>query len=605
MSTNLYQEAIAEARQLKEMAEQNAKNKIIDAVTPRIRNLIERELLGEEDELPADDELAALEPEDESSEAFPPMDGAPMTIDLDAMIGEPAAFDAAPPTEAGPDLAAEPLMGGPSGPSVNVPAGADVDVEIGADGSVVIDTGAVDVHVGEGESAEGGDDLLLSQEMAEALTRLLKNERKSSTKRSRVQRLENKFRKFKRVLGRVDESKLTTSQRALVRNKYMKLYREAFSLYNDAILSEGESGNDGLRRRTRLIFKEIKLMAYNQRKGLFRTLFESEEEQKEDEKQELDELDAVLTLEPADEDEAMEVEDLLGDLAIEFEIETEEGDGEEEAGAEDDLGGEDDLEGEMELEGYGESDVIVVDSSEDEVVEIDENMLRRELRRMRRLQENDPVDGSGDSSFGGGDAGEEPFVDFTEDDLLNALEDELGDAPLPDVGPQPKGGDAMPESRRRRARQIAERRRRAARATRTTRATRTRTNSNKVNESRKTRALGRQLVEYKKAVGSLRTQLTEMNLFNAKLLYANKLMQNRNVTPKQQRAIVEALDKAKTLREAKLLYQSLTASLNKGAKRSLREGRVITRGSSSKSTRSAGVKSGVEVDRWAVLAGIK
>ena len=602
MSTNLYQEAIAEARQLKEMAEQNAKNKIIDAVTPRIRNLIERELLGEDDDMSVDDDLAALEPAGEAPEELAPVDGEPMTIDLDAMAVEPAAFDAAPPAEAGLGLGLDALMGDSGGPSINVPAGADVDVEIGADGSVVVDTGAVDVHVGEGDFAEGEDDLLLSQEMAEALTRLLKNERKSSTKRSRVKRLESKFRKFKRVLGRVDESKLTTSQRALVRNKYMKLYREAFSLYNDAILSEGESGNDGLRSRTRLIFKEIKLMAYNQRRGLFRTLFEGEEEQKEDEKQELDELDAILTLEPADEDEATEVEDLLGDLAIEFEIETGEGEGEEDAEAEDDLGGEEDLGGEMELEGYGESDVIVVDSSEDEVVEIDENMLRRELRRMRRLQENDPVDGSGDSSFGGGAAGEEPFVDFTEDDLLNALEDELGDAPLPDVGPQPKGGDAMPESRRRRARRIAERRRRAAR---TTRATRTRTNSNKVNESRKTRALGRQLVEYKKAVGSLRTQLTEMNLFNAKLLYANKLMQNRNVTPKQQRAIVEALDKAKTLREAKLLYQSLTASLNKGAKRSLSEGRVITRGSSSKSTRSSGVKSGVEVDRWAVLAGIK
>lgn len=603
MSTNLYQEAIAEARQLKEMAEQNAKNKIIDAVTPRIRNLIERELLGEEDELPPEEDLDGLAPELPGLDAADMEGGEPMTIDLDALVPE-APLEGGPPEEALSEPAFEPQVDAATGagPSVSVPLGADVDVEIGADGSVVVDTGSVDVHVGEGESAEGDDDLLLSQEMAEALTRLLKNERKSSTKRNRVKRLESKSRKFKRVLGRVDESKLTTSQRALVRNKYMKLYREAFSLYNDAILSEGESDNEGLRRRTRLIFKEIKQMAYNQRRGLFRTLFEGDEEQEKEEKQELDELDAVLTLEPADEDEAAEVEDLLGDLAIEFEIETEEGEGEEDLGAEE--GGEEDLGGEMELEGYGESDVIVVDSSEeDEVVEIDENMLRRELRRMRRLQENDPVDGSGDSSFGGGDAAEEPFVDFTEDDLLNALEDELGDAPLPDVGPQPKGGDAMPESRRRRARRIAERRRRVARAAR--RRTGSNSNSRKVNESRKKRALGRQLVEYKKAVGSLRTQLTEMNLFNAKLLYANKLMQNRNVTPKQQRAIVEALDKAKTLREAKLLYQSLTASLNKGSKRSLSEGRVITRGSSSKSTRSSGVKSGVEVDRWAVLAGIK
>jgi len=62
MSQTLYEEAIAEARRLTEMAEQNAKNKIIDAVTPQIRKLIEQELLGagplNEDDLmdPTDEE---------------------------------------------------------------------------------------------------------------------------------------------------------------------------------------------------------------------------------------------------------------------------------------------------------------------------------------------------------------------------------------------------------------------------------------------------------------------------------------------------------------------------------------------------------------------
>jgi len=130
--------------------------------------------------------------------------------------------------------------------------------------------------------------------------------------------------------------------------------------------------------------------------------------------------------------------------------------------------------------------------------------------------------------------------------------------------------------------------------------------SARISESRKVRAMARQLSEYKKATTALKGQLTEMNLFNAKLLYANKLMQNRNLSQKQQRAIVEALDNAKTLREAKLLYKSLTASLNKGKTRSLREGKTLrTLGASSRSTRSAQPStSGVEVDRWAVLAGI-
>ena len=165
--------------------------------------------------------------------------------------------------------------------------------------------------------------------------------------------------------------------------------------------------------------------------------------------------------------------------------------------------------------------------------------------------------------------------------VLPHLEDELDDAPMPDAGP------ALPESRRRR---MSRRQRRIA-------------------ESRRGRKAStstqRQLNEYKKAAHALKAQLTEMNLFNAKLLYANKLMQNRNLNQKQQRAIVEALDNAKTLREAKLLYQSLTKSLNKVPRKNLNEGSLRTLGSSSKSTRSgAPASSGVEVDRWATLAGL-
>ena len=49
MSTSLYTEAILEVEDLKKMAEENAKNKIIEAVTPRIRALIESQLLSEDD----------------------------------------------------------------------------------------------------------------------------------------------------------------------------------------------------------------------------------------------------------------------------------------------------------------------------------------------------------------------------------------------------------------------------------------------------------------------------------------------------------------------------------------------------------------------------
>jgi len=59
MSKNLYDEAIAEAKLLRETAEQNAKNAIIEAVTPRIRKFIEEQLL--ENKGSASDESDVLE----------------------------------------------------------------------------------------------------------------------------------------------------------------------------------------------------------------------------------------------------------------------------------------------------------------------------------------------------------------------------------------------------------------------------------------------------------------------------------------------------------------------------------------------------------------
>ena len=48
--SNLYKDAIADARKLREAAEQNAKNRIIEAVTPKLRKLIERQIAEGDDE---------------------------------------------------------------------------------------------------------------------------------------------------------------------------------------------------------------------------------------------------------------------------------------------------------------------------------------------------------------------------------------------------------------------------------------------------------------------------------------------------------------------------------------------------------------------------
>jgi hypothetical protein len=80
------------------------------------------------------------------------------------------------------------------------------------------------------------------------------------------------------------------------------------------------------------------------------------------------------------------------------------------------------------------------------------------------------------------------------------------------------------------------------------------------NQRRQNTSLQNKLTKYRGAVNTLREQLEELNLFNAKLLYVNKLLQNKQISESQKRSIVQALDEAKDLREAKVLYKSLTES---------------------------------------------
>lgn len=130
----------------------------------------------------------------------------------------------------------------------------------------------------------------------------------------------------------------------------------------------------------------------------------------------------------------------------------------------------------------------------------------------------------------------------------------------------------------------------------------------KLKEARDNRALVTQLNEYRSAVETLREQMTDMNLFNAKLLYVNKMLQSKDLTPKQQKVVIEAIDGAKTLREVKMLYKSLTESLTGGNGATLNESATrFNAGGSSRATSSAAARTGetAEVDRWAKLAGLK
>ena len=120
------------------------------------------------------------------------------------------------------------------------------------------------------------------------------------------------------------------------------------------------------------------------------------------------------------------------------------------------------------------------------------------------------------------------------------------------------------------------------------------------------------LAKHAEAIDSLRGQLTEMNLFNAKLLYVNRLLQDRELSDAQRRNIIESLDRARSLREVKLLFKGLTESLSrKQGVKSRPElvsesvgSRSVSPTSRPLSTSGVRLNEAVEVHRWAVLAGI-
>ena len=69
---------------------------------------------------------------------------------------------------------------------------------------------------------------------------------------------------------------------------------------------------------------------------------------------------------------------------------------------------------------------------------------------------------------------------------------------------------------------------------------------------------------YKKAVKQLQKEFNEVNLFNAKLIYANKVLRTPGLTKNQKYGVVEQFDNAGTISEVKLIFNSLTEGVKIG-----------------------------------------
>ena len=63
-------------------------------------------------------------------------------------------------------------------------------------------------------------------------------------------------------------------------------------------------------------------------------------------------------------------------------------------------------------------------------------------------------------------------------------------------------------------------------------------------------------------IKELQSTINEVNLLNAKLLYANKLFRGYSLTNEQKAKVVENLDRTSSVREVKLVYATLAESMN-------------------------------------------
>lgn len=84
----------------------------------------------------------------------------------------------------------------------------------------------------------------------------------------------------------------------------------------------------------------------------------------------------------------------------------------------------------------------------------------------------------------------------------------------------------------------------------------------KLNELKNTvKKLTKELSEYKKAFNILKDKFNEVNLLNVKVTESVKYLKRPGLTLKQKEAIVEAFDRAKTIREVKLVSKTLSEGM--------------------------------------------
>jgi hypothetical protein len=107
----------------------------------------------------------------------------------------------------------------------------------------------------------------------------------------------------------------------------------------------------------------------------------------------------------------------------------------------------------------------------------------------------------------------------------------------------------------------------------------------------------------------LKKELQEVNLLNAKLLYTNKIFKEKTLNESQKIKVLKAFDKAGSVKEAKLIFETLNEGMASKTVKSSMMNEIKSSASKSTGFISESKQPIVEVDpmvaRWQKLAGIK
>jgi aspartate oxidase len=114
-----------------------------------------------------------------------------------------------------------------------------------------------------------------------------------------------------------------------------------------------------------------------------------------------------------------------------------------------------------------------------------------------------------------------------------------------------------------------------------------------------------ELNEAIEVIKTLKSELNEVNLLNAKLLYVNKLFRNKTLTEAQKVKVINAFDRAESVKEVKNIFETIKDAITSESKKSIQENRGFASKAAGVSTKKQPIVEGDDfVSRMQKLAGI-